>query len=208
MPVFRSASSCLAAVTILTSMIVAYLVHGTILTSVNVVDLRKFGGTTFEDLANFEIWRICTAQLIHSKFPHMLFNALCLYLLGNALEQQLGGIAILTIWLIAGGIATVVSPILVMPPWNVGTGASQACFALAGCALVCASTSPIDRKTLIILSLVTVLPGLVLDLTYVGYPKLGHTVGLVLGACFGLYYARRTPQKKPITPLSAKQTET
>lgn len=115
----------------------------------------------------------------------MLLNALCLFLIGSLVESKVGGLMTFCIWLFAGGIATLISPILTEVPWNVGTGASQATFAFAGCAAVLALFGPLNHKFVWILIAFVIIPGLVLDLISSGYPKPGHVVGFVLGAIFG-----------------------
>ncbi len=105
-PRWLSAAAGLALLTVAVSFTVAYLVNGSLLKTVNVVDLRTYGGTTFEDLRNLELWRLALAQTLHAKPPHMLFNALCLFLLGSLLEHAIGAVRLLLIWLIAGGAAT------------------------------------------------------------------------------------------------------
>jgi len=176
--------------TVIVSLAVAYVANGSILSSVRVVDLRAFGGTTFEDIRNFEIWRLAIAQMLHAKMLHMLFNALCLFLLGNLLESTMGPLRLLLLWGIAGGIATAASPMLVEAPWNVGTGASQAVFAFAGCMAVFAAARVIDRTPALGLIAFSIVPGLLLDFVFGGYPKPGHVIGFILGTAFGLVYLR------------------
>jgi len=182
---WHSAATYLSVLTIIVSLTVAYLVNGSFVSTVRMVDLRSYGGTTFEDIRNFELWRIAFAQMLHSKMPHMLFNAACLYLLGRLIEDASGGFTMLAVWLVAGGAATVLSPILVDAPWNVGTGASQAVFAFAGFAAVFAAARRISRTWSIGLIALAVIPGVVLDLLFAGYPKPGHVAGLIFGALFG-----------------------
>ena len=118
----------------------------------------------------------------------MLYNVLVLWLLGTLIERPLGALRVLFLWLFAGGIATAISPVFVDAPWNVGTGASQAVFAFAGCAAVLAVHGAIERKRTVFLVTLAVLPGLSLDLLSAGYPKPGHGMGLMLGAlCGGLW---------------------
>lgn len=185
-----SASTFLAALTMIASLAVAYLVNGSALSTVGLIDLRAYGGTTFEDLRNLELWRLATAQLLHAKMPHMLFNALCVLLLGTLLENKIGSLMLFTIWLVAGGVATVMSPVLVNAPWNVGTGASQAVFAFAGCAVVLAICHVIDRMWTFILVAISAIPGTLLDLVTAGYPKPGHVAGFLLGTAFGVLLLR------------------
>jgi rhomboid protease GluP len=153
--------------------------------------LRDYGGTTFEDIGNFELWRIITAQFIHAKQAHMLLNACSLFLIGNLVESRIGAWRTFSIWLFAGGIATLISPILIETPWNVGTGASQANFAFAGCAAVLVLSGALKRKLAWALIALVVLPGLALDLIYGGYPKPGHVSGFVLGMILGGIYGSR-----------------
>ncbi len=176
----------MAITTAIATLVVAYLANGSVLTTVSMSNLRLFGGTTFEDIGHFELWRIISAQLIHAKLPHMLLNALGLFLLGNAIEPAIGGQRVFLVWLVGGGIATVISPLFIEAPWNVGTGASQATFAFAGCATVLAVTGTVSPMLNWALIAFVVLPGLALDLIYGGYPKPGHIVGLLLGAMIGL----------------------
>ncbi|MCY1232045.1 Rhomboid family protein [compost metagenome] len=180
-----SVSATLAILTIAVSLSVSYCANHQLFGPVKISVLRSYGGIAFEDVWNLELWRLAAAQLIHAKQAHMLLNALCIFLLGSLLESKLGGVWTFLIWLIAGGTATAISPILIEPPWNVGTGASQATFAFAGCATVLALFGVFNRKLAWTLIALVVLPGFSLDLIYPGYPKPGHVVGFALGMIFG-----------------------
>lgn len=187
---WTSAATFLAVMTIIVSLAVAYLVNDTVWNSVRMIDLRAYGGTTFEDLRNFEIWRIPVAQMLHAKMPHMLFNVVCLFLLGSLLEKVIGPLKLLLLWLVAGGLATIISPVFVEAPWNVGTGASQAIFAFAGCAAVFAIARILNPRWAIGFIALAVAPGLLLDFIFGGYPKPGHVAGVLFGAIFGLVLLR------------------
>jgi rhomboid protease GluP len=190
LPRWISVSAALTILTIVTSLFVSYSANYHFFSTVKMPVLRSYGGTTFEDLKNLELWRVVTAQLIHAKQAHMLLNALCLFLLGSLVESKLGGLRTFSIWLIAGGVATALSPIFIEAPWNVGTGASQATFAFAGCAAALTIFGFMKQNPAWILIALVVVPGLTLDLIYGGYPKPGHVVGLVLGFIFGRLYLR------------------
>jgi rhomboid protease GluP len=127
------------------------------------VEVRAYGGTTFDDIMNFELWRLFSSQMVHVKMPHMLYNALCLLLVGSVVERRIGSIRTVLIWLLAGGSATVVSPILIEAPWNVATGASQATFAFSGCALVFVFASSCERLWVACLIALVLVPGVALD---------------------------------------------
>ncbi|MNJ44714.1 intramembrane serine protease GlpG [compost metagenome] len=189
-PNWLSISTILTIATIIASCSVSYIVNHQLFSTITMPALKVYGGITFDDLRNLSLWRVITAQFIHAKQAHMFFNALCLFLLGRMIESKVGSLKTLSIWLIAGGIATVISPILIDAPWNVGTGASQATFAFAGCATVLVLAGILKRSLAWALIALTVLPGVTLDLIYSGYPKPGHIAGFMLGMLFGGVYLR------------------
>jgi rhomboid protease GluP len=180
-----SLSTGLALLTAAVSFCVAYAATGSPFGTVPMHVLTTYGGVTTGDLAKLEIWRLATAQLIHAKQAHMMLNAITLLLLGNLLERCVGRTATLFLWLLAGGAATAISPLLVAWPFNVGTGASQANFAFAGSALVLRLIGPLRGSVAWPLITLALLPGLALDLWHVGYPKLGHIAGLIFGVVSG-----------------------
>ncbi|MBD8890952.1 rhomboid family intramembrane serine protease [Roseibium litorale] len=189
---FPVAVLCLAVVTAVASLAVSYLDDGNALSTVQISALRRFGGTTFEDLANLEIWRLVSAQLIHAKNEHMMYNAVCLLLVGGLLESRIGALRVLVIWLVAGGLATLISPILIPAPWNVGTGASQGVFALSASAAVLVMSGEISGKFGWPFIAFALVPAQALDLLSAGYPKPGHVSALFLGLMFGLLFKNRS----------------
>ena len=191
-----NAACFLALATVSVSFGVAYLLKGSFFEPILVSDLRSFGGTTFEDIRNLELWRLASAQLVHAKIPHMLFNALFLFLLGSLLEQTIGSLRLIFLWLVAGGLATLISPVLIAAPWNVGTGASQAVFAFAGCAVVFAISGVVDRRQAFALAALYSATGLALDLAFAGYPKPGHVSGFIFGCAFGAIFLRLRPDAR------------
>nr|WP_321482747.1 rhomboid family intramembrane serine protease [uncultured Cohaesibacter sp.] len=190
-PSIKSVSAILAMTTIVASVLVAYDANGSLFSTVKVAALRDYGGTTFADIKNLELWRLITAQLVHVKQGHMLYNAVCLLLVGSLVESKIGPARAFVIWLVAGGLATYVSPIGIEAPWNVGTGASQAVFALAAVALVLICHREVNRMLGGILVALALIPGLALDLMTAGYPKPGHAVALCLGSLLGLLFHHR-----------------
>lgn len=180
-----SASSALTFLTISVSLGGAYAISGSFFGNVSVSDLRRFGGVTIDDLRALELWRIPVSQLLHARMLHMLFNALWLLLLGHRLEHRIGSLRLLLLWLVAGGLATAASPIGIEAPWNVGTGASQALFAFASCALVLARRQAVGRGYTTAVASTYLAIGLFLDLVTAGHPKLGHLAGALLGSLLG-----------------------
>ncbi len=187
-PRLLSISTLLTASTLVASLTISYLANRSFFGNVDMASLRSFGGTTFEDLGHLEVWRVVPAQLMHAKMPHMIINAISLFLIATLVESRAGAATTFAIWLVAGGIATAISPILISPPRNVGTGASQATFAFAGCATIFGLFGLITRRLAWALIALVVVPGAALDLFYAGYIKPGHLAGFCLGMlCGGLY---------------------
>ncbi|MHC3924448.1 rhomboid family intramembrane serine protease [Alcaligenes nematophilus] len=207
-PRLISVSTALTILTIVVSFAVSYHANQHFFSTVKIPVLRSYGGTTLEDLKNLEVWRIATAQLIHAKQAHMLLNAVCLFLLASLVESRIGGWRTFLIWLIAGGIATTISPISTEAPWNVGTGASQATFAFSGCAMILTVFGFLQRRLSWTLIALVVIPGLILDLFHGGYPKLGHAAGFVLGMILGIVYISRNNIAARLSspPRDARQT--
>jgi membrane associated rhomboid family serine protease len=186
-------SILIALVTLVYSSTAAYMDSGSLLGVVKVKDLQAFGGVRVEDIYNFEVWRIVTAQLVHVKPLHMMLNVLFLVLIGGYLERNLGSFRTAVLWLVGGGLGTVLSTIGINAPWNVGTGASQATFAMASAALVvCLGENVPLRRVGFTLALLIVGSGLVLDFASSGYPKPGHVISFGVGALTAWYGRRRS----------------
>lgn len=169
---------CLA--TVVLSVHAAVEVSGTWLGIVRIVELESYG-LRFSYLLELEFWRLITAQLVHVKQPHMLSNVFCLLLVGTAVERHVGFIRVLLLWLIGGSVAILISAPFFPPPWNLGTGASQAIMAIAGAGLWLARTGVDRSKSLLLPVAFTITVALALDLIYAHYPKPGHVAGLLLG---------------------------
>lgn len=176
--------------TIVISLVVNYLVSGTLFGKVKVSDLEPFGGYTLEHLVDLELWRLFVSQLIHVKQIHMFYNALSLLALGCLLECRIGRLSFILIWLFAGSAGTFVSTFTVSAPWNLGMGGSQAILALAAAGLVMYISGRVKSKLVFALLVFTILPAFILDLIYAEnhLPKLGHIVsfslGLIISVCF------------------------
>ena len=181
---FKNSLSLLIAVaTFLTSIVVSFKVNGTFFSTVNIVDL-SFLGITHEYLLNFQWWRLVTAQLIHVKWPHMVFNTIFLFLFGRKIEELSGVIALLSLWILAGGIATYFSSLFVPSPWNIGTGASQAVLAFSVYLLALSKKNSAINKPLRYLIIIYVLISITLDIIFIHYPKPGHVLSMLLGFLF------------------------
>ncbi|HEY7885346.1 MAG TPA: rhomboid family intramembrane serine protease [Cellvibrionaceae bacterium] len=182
---------CICVLTILYSMYVAFDVTGNLLGNVKIIQLEPYGGITITHLVNFELWRLFASQLIHAKQIHMLYNVLSLALIGIFLERYINGVKFILLWFVSGSVGTLVSTLFVIPPWNLGTGASQAVLGIAAFGLVLSLKGVSSSKWLVVILCISLIPAFALDLIYAGYPKPGHIVGALIGAIAGIIYCKK-----------------
>jgi membrane associated rhomboid family serine protease len=123
----------------------------------------------------------------------MLYNVVCWSVLGTIAERRAGHWYVLCAWLIAGGLGTLFSTFFDTPPWNLGTGASQAVLGLAGFETVLAvkgRTQSLSLSLKVVLAL-AITPAFLLDVISVGHPKPGHVLSFIVGALLAMSYLRR-----------------
>lgn len=181
----------ISAATLLYSMYVAFAITGNPLGNVKIVQLEPYGGITFPHLMDFELWRLIASQMIHAKQIHMLYNVLSLVLLGVFLERYIRGVKFFLLWFISGSVGTLISTLFVTPPWNLGTGASQAVLGIAAFGLVLYVKGINRSKWLVVVLCLSLIPAFALDFIYAGYPKPGHIVGVLIGAIAGFIYCKK-----------------
>ncbi len=181
---------CICSLTLFYSIYIAFSVTGNFLGTVKIVQLESYGGLTFAHLSNFELWRLFTSQLIHAKQIHMLYNVASLALLGVFLERYLNTDKFILLWFVVGSIGTLASIMFIDPPWNIGTGASQAVVGIAAFGLVLWLKRIYVSKGFMAVLLFTLLPAYTLDLIYVGYPKIGHLTGSLAGVIAAVIYVK------------------
>jgi len=175
-------------ITVCISFYVAYQISGSVLGKSKITELTNFGGLTVEGIKNLEIWKLISSQLIHVHQKHMIYNVLSILFLGIIIERTVGPKYMLIIWLFAGSIGTLFSTQFTPSPWNVGTGASQAVFGLAGFGLFLIF-SKIQRGYMFLCAIgFALIPALYLDFKSVGYPKAGHSLSFVIGFGLAMYY--------------------
>lgn len=177
--------------TLCISFYVAHEVTDSIFGKSRIMHLANYGGLTIEGIQNFEVWRLLTSQLIHVHQKHMIYNVLSILFMGMILERQIGPKYTFAIWLFAGALGTLFSTKFGSPPWNTGTGASQAAFGFAGF-LVVLALKKTDRFYFILAALAfALIPSLYLDFKYAGYPKPGHTLSFVIGFIIAIYFYKQ-----------------
>ena len=177
----------LAAATVGLSVHAAIEISGTWLGRVRIVELENYG-LRFRHLQELELWRLVTAQLVHVKQPHMVGDVFCLLLVGTAVERNIGFLRLLVLWLVGGSLAILFSSLFVLPPWNLGTGASQAIMAISGAGIWLALTGA-DRSRFLLLA-VSFSIGLAftIDIVHVYDPKPGHVAGVLIGLLIATLY--------------------
>jgi membrane associated rhomboid family serine protease len=177
------------------SLSVAYQISGSIVGKSKITELANFGGLTIHGIQNFELWRLLSSQFIHVHQKHMIYNVLSILFLGILIEREVGPKYILVIWLLAGSLGTLCSTQFSTPPWNVGTGASQAAFGLVGFGFVLIMTRIKYGYLMISAIAFAILPALYLDFKSVGYPKAGHLLSFIIGVSLAVYYYYRINSK-------------
>jgi len=174
--------------TLCVSIYVAHQITGTFFGKARIIYLADYGGLTLKGIKDFEIWRLFTSQLIHVHQKHMIYNVLSILVLGIILEGKVGHKYIFAIWLLAGVSGTLFSTQFGVPPWNIGTGASQAVFGFAGFLVVLALKKPNNFYLILIALVFALIPSLYLDVKSVGYPKPGHSLSFVIGFIIAIYF--------------------
>jgi membrane associated rhomboid family serine protease len=97
--------------------------------------LVPFSGGTVQDpvggLAGGEWWRLVTSMFLHAGLIHLALNAYVLWIFGNAMEQEIGRLATLGVFLTTGIFAGAASYAFASG-FAVAVGASGAIFGLVG----------------------------------------------------------------------------
>ncbi len=179
------ATYLLAAAIILTWSAAAVYFGQSILATQKSAQLLKIGAVNGDLFGAHEYWRLLASQFLHVHFPHMLFNALCILVVGSAVERAFHWRGLTTVYLIggtAGQIASVASY-----PTVVSSGASQALMALCAAALLVVGSS-VRWIALLVIAI-----QIALDVYVAGAIKMGHSVGFGAGllVAFGIMLAAR-----------------
>lgn len=156
-----------------------YLVYGTTTDSRVLLDTgANFMPYVFQ---NHEYWRLLSATFVHIGMSHLLFNMMTLYFMGPELEEILGHIKFLLIYLIAG-----IGGNLTSLAFNTGVsaGASTALFGMFAAFIVLAIIHPDSHylwqrsRSFIILVGLNLVNGFLSP----GIDNWGHLGGLLFGA--------------------------
>ncbi|QKW07751.1 rhomboid family intramembrane serine protease [Streptomyces sp. NA04227] len=145
-----------------------------------------------EGVAAGEWYRLFTANFVHEAPWHLAFNMLSLWWLGGPLEEALGRIRYLSLYLLSGLAGSALSYLL-MAPQDVSLGASGAVFGLLGATAVLMRRLRYDMRPVLILLAIN----LVFTFAVPNIAWQAHVGGLVAGAAlaYGMVHApagRRT----------------
>ncbi len=136
-------------------------------------------------VGNGDWWRLITAAFLHASVLHIGFNMLALWWIGAPVEQYLGRVRYLGLYLVSGLAGS--AGALVLTPTAVTVGASGAIFGILGAMLILEwqTTGRLagNAMTLIVINLA-------ISFSFAGISIGGHIGGLIGGILVTLAYAR------------------
>lgn len=144
-------------------------------------DLVPFGAARGLYFELSDAWRLIASQWLHVKFPHMLFNALIIAVVGRAIERHSGWLVMLCVGIGGGALAQFAT--LLSQPEAYVSGASQAYLALCGMAILL--TRPKSAAWWAAVGGTAVSVALDLFVSTHGALKIGHLIGLGAGVFAG-----------------------
>jgi membrane associated rhomboid family serine protease len=133
-----------------------------------------------------EWWRLITSAFLHGSIIHLGFNMLLLYWIGGPIEEAIGRVRFLILYLVSG-LAGAAGALILSDANAITVGASGAIFGLLGAALV------FERQRTLVLggsALSIIVVNLVLTFAVPNISIGGHIGGLIGGALGGLALSR------------------
>ena len=163
--------------------------------------LVAWGGSLGPRTTNGEWWRLATAPFLHTGFVALALNMLGLVQPARLLERLVGPLALVSVYVVAGMAATVVS--LPQDPLGVTVGASGAVCGVYGLLLTAAIRGMFPRSALTIpLGMFRIIAPAaaafaVFNLFAGGVPLSGELAGLFAGVAAGTALVRRVSEVRP-----------
>ncbi|WP_327324810.1 rhomboid family intramembrane serine protease [Streptomyces sp. NBC_01210] len=141
-----------------------------------------------DGVAEGQWYRLFTSMFLHQQVWHIAFNMLGLWWLGGPLEQALGRVRYLALYLLSG-LAGSAFTYLIASPNQASLGASGAIFGLLGATAVLMRRLNYDMRPVIALLALNLL----FTFTWSGIAWEAHVGGLIAGIAiaFGLVHAPR-----------------
>ncbi|WP_082235571.1 rhomboid family intramembrane serine protease [Halobacillus massiliensis] len=164
------------------------------------LEFYRFGIGNNYLLGQGEWWRIITPIFLHGGFTHALFNSFSLVLFGPALEQMLGRVKFIIVYMAAGAFGNIGTYLIAPDAFYLHLGASGAIFGLFGVYLFMF----FNRKELLgpansQIVMVILILGLFMTFTRPGVNVWAHLFGLIGG------FALALPLLKGARPFSLWQ---
>ena len=161
--------------------------------------IMYFGRGDHTLIALGEYWRFVTPIFLHSQHSvgHIIFNSFALILFAPPLEQILGRIKFILVYLLTGTLANVLTFIAIPSPY-LHVGASGAVFGILGLYLFMVFfekrlISPSDAKLILIITIIS----LVMTFLRPNVNVLAHLFGLIGGFALGPILLKSV---KPFSP--------
>lgn len=157
------------------------------------LDLVAFGAFKGSDLSWASSWKLIASQWPHVKFPHMLFNALIIGVVGTALSRLYPWPRVLVLGIL-GGAAGQLTGVVLQPDAYI-SGASQAYLALCGMAVLVLARRSLGWWV----AWAGIVVSIALDLFVAkhGGIKPGHIVPVCIGLAVGVYLLRARRKNRP-----------
>ena len=162
-------------------MLIAWQLDQSIFRSQRSQDLVAYGAFKGENLTAADAWRLVASQWLHVEFLHMLFNALVIALLGQALQRRTSIGVMVLIGIGGGAVGQYFSA--VASPSSYVSGASQAYLALGGATLLLFIRSNAAWWMAVVATMVAA--ALDLFVGSHGAIKVGHAAAFVAGISGG-----------------------
>jgi membrane associated rhomboid family serine protease len=139
-----------------------------------------------EGIAEGEPYRLVTSMFLHWEIWHVFFNMLMLWWLGGPLEQALGRVRYLALFLVSG-LAGSALTYLIAAPEQSSLGASGAVYGLLGATVVLMRRMSYDLRPIMVLLAIN----LFITFYWDGIAWQAHIGGLVAGVAiaYGLVHA-------------------
>jgi rhomboid protease GluP len=147
-------------------------------------ELAAWGSNVSTLTLHGQPWRLFTSLFVHGGVSHLLLNMFSLWLLGLMLEQRVGAIRLLAVYL-ASGLAASLATVWYHTGGINSTGASGAIFGLYGFMLVLLLSKKMvldksDRRAMLGLVLYLVLSNLISGISG-NIDNIAHVGGLAMG---------------------------
>jgi membrane associated rhomboid family serine protease len=177
---------------IVTKALIAVNVVVYLITVVQGGGLSAPGGSLFQNWALYgplvaqgDWWRLMTAAFLHASVLHIAFNMLALWWLGRPVEEYLGPVRYIALYLVSGLAGS--AGALLLSPTAVTVGASGAIFGIMGALLILEwqATGSFGGNAASLIAI-----NLVISFAVPGISIGGHIGGLIGGILATLAFAR------------------